>query len=203
MPKTISPAVIRRLPRYLHQLEELTEAGVTRVSSGQLAEMLSLTASQVRQDFSCFGGFGQQGYGYNTAELLCAISEILHLERGHTAILVGAGNLGRALCHNFDFAHAGFRLTAAFDTDLSIQNSMPPSVPLLNADSMESFVLENKPVLAVLTLPRDKAAETARNLFDWGVRGFWNFTGADLRLPEARHEDVHFSDSLMTLCYYL
>jgi len=203
MDKYISPAVVRRLPRYLHCLEEMLREGETRVSSGQFADILSLTASQVRQDFSCFGGFGQQGYGYNAQELYKAVADILHLNRGYAAVLVGAGNLGHALCRNFDFKRAGFTLTAAFDPDLSGRDTMPEHVPLYHTDDLREFVEAERPDLAVLTLPRDKAAGMARDLAAWGVRGFWNFTGLDLRIDGAAIENVHFEDSLMTLCYYL
>ena len=201
--RNVSVAVVRRLPRYLRLLDDLMSAGLQRTSSGQLGQALGLTASQIRQDLNCFGGFGQQGYGYNVAQLRGQIAAILGLDRGRTAILVGAGNLGRALCRNFDFVHAGFSLLAAFDIAPERVGSLPENLPLFSTDELDAFVFEKKPDIAVLTLTREHAADMAARLAGLGVKALWNFTGADISQEGVILESVHFSDSLMTLSYYV
>ncbi len=162
-----------------------------------------MTASQIRQDFNCFGGFGQQGYGYNVKKLREELSEILGLQKDRTAILVGVGNIGRALIKNFHFGRSGFRLLCAFDTDKTIIGTEPGGITVRNSSEMYDFVEQHQPDIAVLTIPRGLAPEMATNLVAKGIKGLWNFTGEDLHLGElgVPVENVHFSDSLMTLCY--
>ncbi|MCI8934075.1 MAG: redox-sensing transcriptional repressor Rex [Clostridiaceae bacterium] len=203
--KRISMAVIRRMPRYFRYVDELYQNGTARISSGALAAKMGLTASQVRQDFNCFGGFGQQGYGYNVENLRASIREILKLDNSHKAVLLGAGNLGRALMTNFNFAQSGFALTAAFDIKPELEGAQVAGVPVMAMSRLERYVAEENPDIAILTLPRHAAKEAADNLCRWGIRGIWNFTGVDLHLDGVAIpvENVHFSESLMTLSYLI
>lgn len=198
-------AVIRRMPRYFRYVDELYQNGTARISSGALAAKMGLTASQVRQDFNCFGGFGQQGYGYNVENLRASIREILKLDNSHKAVLLGAGNLGRALMTNFNFAQSGFALTAAFDIKPELEGAQVAGVPVMAMSRLERYVAEENPDIAILTLPRQAAKEAADNLCRWGIRGIWNFTGVDLHLDGVAIpvENVHFSESLMTLSYLI
>ncbi len=201
--QNVSRAVIQRLPRYYRHLSELKAKGEQRISSRKLAEMLGLTASQIRQDFNCFGGFGQQGYGYSIDKLCEGLEEILGLKQERTAVLVGAGNLGRALLKNFNFESNGFRLLCAFDSDrMAIGHGMN-GITVRDVSELYAFVDQNKPDIAVLTVPADCAPQIARQLVTHGIRGLWNFTGQDLHLENlgVPVENVHFSDNLMTLCY--
>ncbi len=202
MTNKIPSAVIRRLPRYYRFVEALCSRGVTRVSSRELAAELGFTASQVRQDFSCFGGFGQQGYGYNTESLRSNLSAILKLQNGYRGVLIGVGNLGLALLHNFDFAKSGLRLIATFDVLPEKVGTSVSGLPVLHSDTLEDFCREHKPDIAVLTCPSAVAQTLAQRLVDLGVAGLWNFTNIDLAVGEGGTvvENVHFSDSLMTLC---
>lgn len=205
MSKKVSLAVIRRLPKYYRYLDELNSEGVVRISSGSLAKELGLTASQIRQDLNCFGGFGQQGYGYNVENLRNEIAAILGLNRENRAILLGVGNLGRALINNFNFKKCGFTLVAAFDVTPGIVGSKINNIPIYHMDILESFVGDDPPELAVLTIPPTVTFETASRLEELGIKGIWNFTNQDLR-PEnlsLKLENVHFDDSLMTLCYII
>lgn len=199
----ISRAVIQRLPRYYRYICDLQEENVQRISSRALAERMGLTASQIRQDFNCFGGFGQQGYGYNIDKLREELSEILGLQQERTAILVGVGNIGRALIKNFRFAQSGFRLICAFDTDRKIIGTEPGGITVRDSSQMYDYVEMHHPDIAVLTVPRGLAPEMASGLVVRGIKGLWNFTGEDLHLDGlgVPVENVHFSDSLMTLCY--
>jgi len=194
--------VVRRMPRYYQQICQLQKEGVQRISSGALAERMGLTASQIRQDFNCFGGFGQQGYGYQVDSLREELEKILCLDRGHSAILVGVGHLGSALLRNFEFAASGIQVVGAFDPDVNVVDRKIGGVTVQSLDKMEDFVRRNGVDVAVLTLPAAAAPETAEKLADWGVRGIWNFTGADLpvenRIPV---EEVEFSQTLMVLNY--
>ncbi len=198
-------AVIRRMPRYFRYVDELYQNGTARISSGALAAKMGLTASQIRQDFNCFGGFGQQGYGYNVENLRASIREILKLDNSHKAVLLGAGNLGRALMTNFNFAQSGFALTAAFDIKPELEGAQVAGVPVMAMSRLERYVAEENPDIAILTLPRHAAKEAADNLCRWGIRGIWNFTGVDLHLDGVAIpvENVHFSESLMTLSYLI
>ena len=205
MSKKVSLAVIRRLPKYYRYLDELHASGEVRISSGSLAKELGLTASQIRQDLNCFGGFGQQGYGYNVENLRNQIAAILGLNKQNRAILLGVGNLGRALINNFNFEKCGFTLVAAFDVTPGTVGSKINNIPVYHMDSLESFVGDNPPELAVLTIPPTVTFETAERLEELGIKGIWNFTNRDLR-PEnssLKVENVHFDDSLMTLCYII
>ncbi len=201
----ISANVIRRLPRYLRRMTLLERQKVEKVSSTELGERMGLTASQIRQDFNCFGGFGQQGYGYNVKQLREDIGGILGLDRTLSAIVIGAGNLGRALIANFHFSSYGFELKAAFDTDPALVGTIVNGTAILDGAALEEYLTENRVDVAVLTMPKAYAAEIARLLVRRGVRGIWNFTGTDIDadLGDTVVEDVHLSDSLLTLGYYL
>lgn len=201
--ENVSMAVIRRMPKYYRYLDELHKNGVTRISSRALAESMGLTASQVRQDFNCFGGFGQQGYGYNVQTLRTEIASIIGIDRKHKAIIIGVGNIGHALLNNFDFYKCGFTMLAAFDTDPKLVGTSVNGVPIYHVDELAAFNEKNPFEVAVLTLPKRPAPQMAERLANMGVRGIWNFTNIDLQLknPDITVEDVHFADSLMTLCY--
>ena len=201
----VSNAVIRRLPRYYGQLTSLYQVGVVRISSSALGKAMNLTASQIRQDLSCFGELGQQGYGYNVESLRDEIAEILGMNLSHTAIILGAGNLGRALIQNFQFSQNGFRLTAAFDTDPEIIGSRIAGVPVLAIDTLDDYLSENPTDVGVLTVPQSVALTTANQLIAGGVKGLWNFTNIDLaiREPDIVVENVHFADSLLALSYLI
>lgn len=201
--REISRAVIKRLPRYYRYLGELMQESVERISSGELSKRMQITASQIRQDLNNFGGFGQQGYGYNVEKLCEGLEEILGLNRRHTAVLVGVGNLGRALLKNFNFEASGFKLLCAFDADKMVIGHEFGGATVRDVSELYPYVSEHKPDIAVLTVPHSIAPDLARGLVQHGVRGLWNFTGVDLHLDNlgVPVENVHFSDSLMTLCY--
>ncbi len=201
----VSPAVIRRLPRYYRRLTEMQRAGVERISSSSLADSLGLTASQIRQDLSCFGEFGQQGYGYNVETLRAEVAQILGLNREHTAIIMGAGKLGQALIESFQFSQNGFRLLAAFDVDPSLVGSSVAGVPVFHHDHLDEFAARNPISIAVLTVPRTAAAQTADRLVRLGVKGIWNFTNTKLPIsdPSVKVESIHFDDSLLALSYMI
>ena len=201
--QNVSDAVIRRLPRYYRYLDDLHSKGVVRISSSSLGGKMGITASQIRQDLSCFGEFGQQGYGYNVEELRSEIGHILGVDSHHRIIVVGVGNLGHALMQNFHFKDIGFTLEAAFDVSPDLVGTTVAGVPILDLAELDSFVQEHRPDVAVLTVPQPAAQSTADRLIDLGVRGFWNFTNVELSssLDTVRFEDVHFADSLLTLSY--
>lgn len=202
----ISSAVIRRLPRYYRHLDELLRAGTVRISSSSLAKSMGLTASQIRQDLSCFGGFGQQGYGYNVERLRSEVADILGMNRNHTVAILGAGNLGRALMENFPFKSNGFRLVAAFDVDPQLVGSEISGTPVYHVDGLEEYLEKNPVSVCVLTVPAGVAESTARRLARCGVTGVWNFTNVELPqqdMPNVQIEDVHFADSLLTLSYMI
>lgn len=201
--QNVSDAVIRRLPRYYRYLDDLHLKGSVRISSSVLGEKMGITASQIRQDLSCFGEFGQQGYGYNVDELRREIGRILGVDKSHRIIVVGVGNLGRALIQNFRFNDAGFLLEAAFDVSSALVGTEIAGVPVLNTTELERFIPAHKPDVAVLTVPQAAAQQTADRLIGLGVRGFWNFTNVELssQADSVRFEDVHFADSLLTLSY--
>ena len=198
----VSKAVIQRLPRYYRNICELKAEGAQRISSRALAERMGLTASQIRQDFNCFGGFGQQGYGYNVEKLQEELGAILGLRAGRTAILLGVGNLGRALLNNFNFSASGFELLCAFDASPELIGRSFGGYEVRDAKELERYIDELHPDVAVLTIPRGNAPAIARSLVERGIRGLWNFTGEDLHLEGlgVPVENVHLSDSLMTLC---
>ena len=203
----ISNAVIRRLPRYCRSLRALQREGVQRISSSALGKNMGLTASQIRQDLSCFGEFGQQGYGYNVDTLYQEIYEILCLNKKRTAVLIGVGNLGCALMQNFDFADSGFRLAAAFDVKPELIGTEINGVPVLAAQELERYLEENDVAVAVLTLPARYAQYTANLLMEHGIRGIWNFTNFDFEVSEEHAdvvvESIHFSDSMRVLSYLI
>lgn len=201
----VSPAVIRRLPRYYRRLTDMQRAGVERISSSTLAESLGLTASQIRQDLSCFGEFGQQGYGYNVETLRAEVAQILGLNRDHTAIIMGAGKLGQALIESFQFSQNGFRLLAAFDVDPHLVGTTVAGIPVLHNDQLEDFAAQNPISIGVLTVPRSVAAETSDRLVRLGVKGIWNFTNTKLPTsdPSVKVESIHFDDSLLALSYMI
>ena len=201
----VSNNVIRRLPRYLRKLDELKSCGVSRISSFNLGEQMGLTPSQIRQDFSCFGEFGQQGYGYNVPALRSQIASILGMDRGFSAILVGVGNIGRALMENFCFSDWGFRLAAAFDINPSLIGTEFKGVPIRNMDTLESFLSENKIDVVVLTVPKEVAISVTKLLTERGIDAIWNFTNVELTEPNSETivENIHFSDSLLSLSYYV
>lgn len=201
----VSPAVIKRLPRYFRYLREVIREGRLRISSGELSERMNVTASQIRQDLNCFGEFGQQGYGYNVNFLYTKICEILGVGEGYSAIVIGAGNLGRALVRNPMFEKRGVDIVALFDTSPERIGEEVGGIRTLDMAELESFCHSNRVDIAVLTLPKEYAQEVAARVVSLGVKGLWNFTGKELdRLfPGTVVENVHIGDSLMTLCYEL
>ncbi len=201
----VSNNVIRRLPRYLRKLDELSESGVDKISSRQLGDLLGLTSSQVRQDFNCFGEFGQQGYGYNVAALRAQIAGILGMERGFTAILVGVGNIGRAMMENFCFSDWGVDLAAAFDVKPALIGTEYKGVHIYSMDELEKYLDENKADIAVLTVPKTVAVPVTERLTKSGIEAIWNFTNVELTEPNSSTivENVHFSDSLLSLSYFV
>ena len=200
--RDISQAVIRRLPRYYRYLGELLENGVERISSNDLSKQMKVTASQIRQDLNNFGGFGQQGYGYNVKYLYTEIGKILGLEEDHNIVIIGAGNLGQALANYAAFEKRGFILSGIFDVNPRLQGMTIRGVPIRMMDELKSFVKENDVEIAVLTIPKEKAIEVANMLVDNGVRAIWNFAHTDLNLPDdVIVENVHLSESLMRLSY--
>lgn len=200
--RDISQAVIRRLPRYYRYLGELLENGVERISSNDLSKQMKVTASQIRQDLNNFGGFGQQGYGYNVKYLYTEIGKILGLEEDHNIVIIGAGNLGQALANYAAFEKRGFILSGIFDVNPRLKGMTIRGVPIRMMDELKSFVKENDVEIAVLTIPKEKAIEVANMLVDNGVRAIWNFAHTDLNLPEnIIVENVHLSESLMQLSY--
>jgi len=200
----IPPNVIRRMPRYLRVLDDLLDHNVESVSSRQLGDILDLTASQIRQDFSRFGEFGQQGYGYNVALLRDEVASILGIGANRTAVLFGTGNLGRALLNNFNFKKYGFRVLAAFDVDTTVVGSEIAGVPVYDIGEFKEFVRENKVDVAVLTVPGNTTAPIVGEISKAGIKSVWNFTNVELqRLSNTYFESIHFSDSLLTLGYHL
>ena len=201
----VSNNVIRRMPRYLRKLDDLTAAGVERISSGELGRQMGLTPSQIRQDFSCFGEFGQQGYGYNVVALRGEIAKILGMDRHFTAVLVGVGNIGRALVENFCFDQYGYTLKAAFDVNPEVVGREFGSVPVHDIASLDEVLKELKPDVAVLCVPKDMANHVAAEICSCGIHSIWNFTNTELQLEDTDIivENIHFSDSLLALGYYL
>ena len=201
----VSNNVIRRLPRYLRRLDELSAAGITRVSSFELGEMLGFTPSQIRQDFSCFGEFGQQGYGYNVAILRDQIAQILGMDKGYNAILIGVGHIGRALMDNFCFSGWGFHLIKAFDVKPEVIGEEFAGVQVASMDDLEDFLHNNKVDVVVLAVPKDVAVPVSKFCTANGVKAIWNFTNVELTEPGSPVivENLHFSDSLLALSYFI
>ena len=202
--KQISKAVIKRLPRYYRYLGELLEDNVERISSNDLSKKMRVTASQIRQDLNNFGGFGQQGYGYNVKYLYTEIGKILGLDRSHNFIIIGAGNLGQALANYASFERSGFILKSLFDVNPRLEGVTIRGIPVRMVDELKDFLKNNDIEIAALTLPKSKAIEVADILVDNGVKGIWNFAHTDLSLPkDVVVENVHLSDTLMKLSYNL
>ena len=200
--KEISQAVIGRLPRYFRYLGELKDEGVERISSQDLSELMKVTASQIRQDFNNFGGFGQQGYGYNVEYLYTEIGKILGLDKQHNFIIIGAGNLGRALGNYLNFERRGFIFKGMFDSNPALVGQDVRGIRVMDMEEMENFVQQNEIDIAVLTIPKTSAVEVAERLVNNGVKAIWNFAHVDLNVPEGiQVENVHLSDSLMKLSY--
>ena len=202
--REISRAVIRRLPRYYRYLGELLENGVERISSNDLSKRMKVTASQIRQDLNNFGGFGQQGYGYNVEYLYTEIGKILGLDTIHPMIILGAGNLGQALANYGDFEKRGFRLVGIFDVNPVLEGISVRGIEIQMISRLPEFMKENQVEIAILTLPKNKAKEMAKILIENGIKAIWNFAHTDLDAPEdVIVENVHLSESLMALSYNL
>ena len=198
----ISQAVIRRLPRYYRYLGELLEDGVERISSNDLSKRMKVTASQIRQDLNNFGGFGQQGYGYNVKYLYTEIGKILGLDKTHNFIIIGAGNLGQALANYASFERSGFILKSLFDVNPRLEGMSIRGVRVRMMDELVDFLQNNDIEIAALTIPKSKAIEVADLLTANGIKAIWNFAHTDLTLPkDVIVESVHLSDSLMQLSY--
>lgn len=203
MKSSVSLSVIRRLPRYYRFLGELMKAGCNRISSRELSEKMGLTASQIRQDLNCFGGFGQQGYGYNVVSLHEEIASILGLDQTLDAVLIGVGNLGKAIVSHLDFEKWGFHLTGLFDSNPQLVGNHLSGLEIMSTTVLTSFCEQNHPKMAILCIPKSAAEELSKNLIACGIRCFWNFSHYDLALEydDVIVENVHLSDSLMTLGY--
>lgn len=203
MSKKISNAVIKRLPRYYRYLGELLENDVVRISSKELSERMGVTASQIRQDLNNFGGFGQQGYGYNVDYLYNEIAKILGLENHYSAIVIGAGNLGQALANYTDFEKRGFLIKGLFDVNPRLVGISVRGIEVMDMDMVADFVKEKNVDIAILTVPKMKAPQIANELVASGIKGIWNFAPVDLEIADTHVvvENVHLSESLMTLSY--
>ena len=202
--KGISQAVIGRLPRYFRYLGELRDEGVERISSQELSELMKVTASQIRQDFNNFGGFGQQGYGYNVDFLYKEIGKILGLDKTHNLIIIGAGNLGQALGNYVNFERRGFLFKGMFDQNPELHGKKVRGLEVQPMENIESFIKEHDIDIAVLTIPKTGAVGIAEVLVENGIKAIWNFAHVDLNVPEGiQVENVHLSDSLMKLSYNL
>ena len=199
----VSPAVIKRLPRYFRYLRELIRMGKTRVSSAELSKMMNVTASQIRQDLNCFGGFGQQGYGYNVNYLYTKICELLGVGYGFRAAVVGAGNLGSALVRSPMFEKRGVDVVAMFDISKEIVGKKIGNIRVYSMDELEARIQDFSVDIVILTLPKEYALDVSARLVKTNIHGVWNFTGKELELRDSKIvvENVHLGDSLMTLCY--
>lgn len=203
MEKEISQAVVRRMPRYYRYLGELIEQGVERVSSNELSKLMKVTASQIRQDLNNFGGFGQQGYGYNVRFLYDEIGKILGLNQSHNLIIIGAGNLGQAIAKYERFQPLGFQTVALFDVNPNVIGKDVRGITIYSLDELENFCLNQRVDIAALTMPKQSADNTAQRLVELGIRAIWNFAHVDLDVDDESVivENVHLSDSLMQLSY--
>jgi len=201
--QNVSLSVVRRLPRYYRFLGELMQNGTHRISSRELADIMGLTASQIRQDLNCFGGFGQQGYGYNVETLFHEISRILGLDQKLGAILIGAGNLGRAIATHMEFEARGFNLLGVFDKSPAVIGTTVGGMSVRGMEELAAFCKQEKPTVAVLCIPKDSAQALADQLVELGIRAFWNFSHYDFAVThkDVVVENVHMGDSLMTLAY--
>jgi redox-sensing transcriptional repressor len=202
--KKISLAVIRRLPKYHKCLVELLKNNVERVSSQELSNLMGFTASQIRQDLNNFGEFGQQGYGYNVSQLYAEITKILGLDTTHTMIIIGAGNLGRALANYSGFKKEGFNIIAAFDSNTKLVGQKINDIPIYDVEDLVYFINNNGVDIAILTVTQDKADEIAKELYKTCIRGIWNFTPKDIKMDnDIVVENVNLKDSLFTLSYHI
>ncbi|MCI9125776.1 MAG: redox-sensing transcriptional repressor Rex [Eubacterium sp.] len=198
----ISKAVISRLPRYYRYLDELRTQKIERISSKELSKMMNVTASQIRQDLNNFGGFGQQGYGYNVQYLYDEISKLLGLDVTHKMVIVGAGNLGQAIANYGNFKNRGFEITALFDKNPELIGKKTVDAEILDIEYLYDYVRENNVEIVALTLPKEPARKVAEKLVECGVKAFWNFAHTDLRFSgDIIVENVHLSESLMKLTY--
>lgn len=204
MKSDISAAVVKRLPRYYRHLGELMESGVERISSSELSGRMNVTASQIRQDLNNFGGFGQQGYGYNVKYLYDEIGKILGVDRQHSMVIIGAGNLGQAIANYGNFEKRGFVVKALFDSNPKLQGKEIRGAKVFGLEMLEEVVKNSDIDIAAIAIPKEYAGDIARRLVDCGVRAFWNFAHTDLNLCEGvTVENVHLSESLMRLSYRL
>lgn len=204
MSKKVSMAVIRRLPKYHRYLADLLDKEVYRISSKELSEIIGFTASQIRQDLNNFGGFGQQGYGYNVEELFNELSKILGLDKSYNTIILGAGNLGQALANYGGFRRSGFKVKALFDIDQKLVGKKIRDLEVMDVADMEKFIKDERIKIAVISTPKEKAQESADTLIKCGIKGIWNFAPLDLVVPEGiAVEDVNLSESLFVLSYML
>jgi redox-sensing transcriptional repressor len=202
--KDISPAVIKRLPRYYRYLGDLKEREIVRISSRELSERMHVTASQIRQDLNCFGGFGQQGYGYNVAMLYDEVGKILGLDKTYNLIVIGAGNLGRTIANYQGFEDKGFYVRALFDKDSKKIGKNVRGIDILSMDKLEDYIKKNKVDIAAITIPKESAKKVAMQLASSGIKAIWNFAHTDLRLPPDVHvQNVHLIEGLMNLSYQL
>ena len=202
MEKKVSGSVINRLPRYYRHLTDLYDSGIERISSKELSRRMDVTASQIRQDLNCFGGFGQQGYGYNVEFLKTEIANILGLNRGYTAVMVGAGNMGRTFATNTKFESRGFKLIGIFDSDPAVVGTDIHGIKVSAYSGIGDFIKENKPCMAILTVPKEATKSVAEELIGYGIKAFMNFSYSELRQMEGIIvENVHLGDSLMRLSY--
>ena len=201
----VSNSVIKRLPRYYRFLGELKDKGVIRISSKDLSQKMGFTASQIRQDLNCFGGFGQQGYGYNIESLYNEIGKILGVDKTRKAILIGAGNLGKAGALHMAFEERGFNLIGVFDKNKALVGQMLRGLPIRHIDDLFDFCKDNSPSIAVLCISSPAAEELSPQLVELGIKGFWNFSHYDIsaNYPDVAVENVHLSESLMTLSYHV
>jgi len=202
MKKKISEAVIKRLPRYYRCLTELEQEGADRISSHALSVRMGVTASQIRQDLNCFGGFGQQGYGYKVHDLRAALRGLIGLDRTYSMIILGAGNIGQALANYSGFDKEGFYVKAMFDVNVSLTHRTSRNIPLYHIDLLEKYLESNKVDIAVISVTQSEAQNVANRLVASGIKYIWNFTPSELSIPEdIIIENVHLSDSLFTLSY--
>ena len=205
-PKTaVSSAVIKRLPRYHRYLGELLREGKLRISSAELSRLMNVTASQIRQDLNCFGGFGQQGYGYNVKYLYGKISELLGVNEGYSAVIVGAGNLGKALAATHMFERRGVERVAMFDVDPTVVGTEICGIHVYHVDELLDYCKKERVTIGVLTVPKEAAYDVSVTMVKAGVRGIWNFANMELKInaPGVIVENIHLGDSLMKLCYEL
>ena len=201
--QNISVAVIKRLPRYHRYLGELLREGIHRISSAELSRIMNVTASQIRQDLNCFGGFGQQGYGYNVKHLYGKISELLGVNEGYKTVIVGAGNLGKALAATHMFERRGVERVAMFDVNPEIVGTKICGLPVYHISALYDICKKEKVAIGVLTVPKEAAYDVSKAMIEAGVRGIWNFANMELKIEDPRVivENIHLGDSLMKLCY--